>query len=68
MLFPILVDTEALESEISPGAIVRLHGAGEEDGGFGAEVGHAVFHHGEFERDDAGHFDGAAEGDFAVTL
>lgn len=48
-----------------------LHGPGEEDGGFAAlhtELGLAVLDHVEFERDDAGDFDGAAEGDFAVAL
>ncbi len=68
MLLAVLVDAEAFEGEVATGAELRLHGALLEDGRFHAEVGHAVFHDAEFQADDAGHFDGAAEGDLAVAL
>lgn len=68
VLLAVLVDAEALEGEVAAGSKLRFHGALLEDGGFDAEVGQAVFHDAEFEGDDAGHFDGAAEGDFAVAL
>jgi hypothetical protein len=68
VLLPVLVDAKAFEGEVAAGAELGLDGALVEDGGFHAEVGDAVFHHREFEGDDAGHFDGAAEGDLAVTL
>lgn len=68
VLFAVLVDAEALEGEVAAGAELGLDGALVEDGRFHAQVGHAVFHNAEFDRDDAGHFDGATEGDFAVAL
>jgi hypothetical protein len=71
VLFPVLVDGETLEGEHPAGAELGFYGAGEEDGGFPADhpqLGLAAFHDGEFEGDDAGDFDGAAEGDLAVAL
>jgi hypothetical protein len=68
VLLAVLVDAEALEGEVAAGAELGLDGTLVEDRGFHAQVGHAVLHHAEFERDDAGHFDGAAEGDFAVAF
>ena len=71
VLFAVLVDGEALEGEHAPRAELGFHGAGEEDGGFAVDhpqLGLAAFHDGEFEGDDAGDFDGAAEGDLAVAL
>jgi hypothetical protein len=68
VLPPILIDAEPFKREVATGAELGLHGPLVEDGGFHAEVRHPVFHHGELQRDDAGHFDGAAEGDFAVAF
>ena len=68
MLLPVLVDAEPFEGEVATGSELRLHGALVEDGGFHAEIGHAVFHDAEFQGDDAGHFNGAAKGYFAVAL
>lgn len=68
MLLAVLVDAEAFEGEVATGPELRLHGARVEDGRFHAEIGHAAFHDAEFQGDDAGHFDGAAEGYFAVAL
>lgn len=68
MLLPIFIDAEPLEGEVATRAELGLDGALLEDGGFHAEVGNAVFHHREFEGYYAGHFDGAAEGYFAVAL
>ena len=68
VLLSVLVDAEAFEGEIATGTVMRFDGSGEEERRFHAEVGHAVLHDGEFEGDDAGHFDGATEGDLAVTL
>lgn len=68
VLLAVFVDAEAFEGEVAAGAELRLDGALVEDWGFHAQVGHAVFHDAEFERDDAGHLDGATEGDFAVAL
>lgn len=68
VLFPVLVDAEALEGEIAAGAVMGLDGPREEERGSHIEILDAVLHDGELEGDDAGHFDGAAEGDFAVAL
>ncbi len=68
VLLPVLIDAKSLEGEVAAGAELGLHGALVEDGGFHAEVGDAVFHDGEFDGYNAGHFDGAAEGYFAVAL
>lgn len=68
VLLAVLVDGESLESEVPAGAELGLDGTGEEDGGFHAHLGHAVFDDGELECDDAGHLDGTAEGDLAVSL
>ena len=71
VLFALFVDAEAFEVDHAAGGELRLHGAGDIQGGFAAyhaEFGLAVFEDGEFDGDDAGDFDGAAEGDFAVAL
>ena len=68
MLFAMLIHTEALKSQVSAGAIMRLHGPGQEERGFHVEVLNTVFHDGEFDGDDARHFDGAAEGNLPVAL
>ena len=47
---------------------MRLDGPGQEDWGFHVEVLHPVLHHGQFDGDDACHFDRAAEGDLPVAL
>lgn len=68
VLLPVLVDAEAFKGQVAAGAELGFYGPLLEDGRFHAEVRHPVFHHREFERDDAGHLDGAAEGDLAVAL
>lgn len=68
MLLSILVDAEAFESQVPAGPVVRLDGAGEEERRLHGEVGLAVLHDAQLEGDDAGHLDGAAEGDLAVAL
>ncbi len=45
-----------------------LHGPGQEQRALHPQVRHAVLHDVELDGDDTGHFDGAAEGDFAVAL
>lgn len=68
MLRPVVVDTEPFEGKISTGAELRLDRARVENGRFHAHLRHAVFDHVEFYGDCSGHFDGTAEGDFAVSL
>lgn len=68
MLFALLIDTETLEINVSSGTEIRFHGAGDVDGRFHVQVLDPLLHDGELDRDDAGHFDGAAEADFAVAL
>ena len=68
VLLALLVNAEALERQIPPGSIMRLYGSGQEQRALHSQVRHSVLHDGEFDRDDAGHFDGAAKGDFAVAL
>lgn len=67
MLFSVFVDTEAFESQVATGSVVWLDGAWEVDWGFHSKVCYAVLHDAEVDGYDAGHFDGTAEGDFAVT-
>lgn len=61
MLLAVLIHAEALEVNVPSRPELRLHGAGDVDWRGGAELRHAGFHDAEFERDYAGHFDGAAE-------
>lgn len=68
MLFPILVDREALERQHSPGSKLRLYGTGDKDGALHVQVLDPALHQRELERDDAGHLDRAAERDLAVAL
>jgi hypothetical protein len=68
MLFARLVHAEPFEVNVSTRPELGLHGTGDVDGGFHAELRHAILHDGELECNDAGHFDGAAETDFAVAL
>lgn len=62
------VYAEAFEVDVPPGTELRLDGAGDVDGTLEAEIGHALFDDAEVDGDDAGHLDGAAEGDLAITL
>lgn len=68
MLHALLVDAEALKRQVPARSVVRLHRARQEEGALHVEVLDAALHDGQLERDDTGHFDGAAEGDFAVAL
>lgn len=63
-----LVHTETLEVDIPAGAKLRLDRPRDVDGRLHGQLLHAVLHHGEVDRDDAGHLDGAAERDLAVAL
>lgn len=63
-----MVDTEAFEGQVAAGTELRLHGTREENGRFHTHVRHAAFDHVDLNGDDAGHLDGAAEGNFAVAL
>lgn len=62
------VDREALKIYVPARTELRLNGPGDIDGRLEAEVGHAVLDDLEVDGDDAGHLDGAAERDLAVTL
>lgn len=64
MLLAILVHRESLEINIPARSKLRLDRTWDVDGRLHPELRDAVFHDGEFDRDDAGHFDGAAEGYF----
>lgn len=68
MLLAVLIDAEALKGQVTSGAVVWLDRARQKQRGLHIEVGHAVLHDGQFDRDDAGHLDGAAKGDFAIAL
>ena len=68
MLFTLLIHTKALKVDVPPRTELRLHWTREVDGTLHVELLHAALHDTEFDGDDACHFDGAAEGDFAVAL
>lgn len=70
VLLAVLVDAEAFKVDVAARSELRLDGAGAVDGRLDLQrvgVG-AGFQQREFDCDDAGHLDGAAEGDFAVAL
>ena len=68
MLHALLINAEPFKSQIPPGPKMRLHRAGEEKRTLHIEILHPTLHDGQLQRDDAGHLDGAAKGDFAVAL
>ena len=68
VLLALLVNAEPFKCQVPARSIMRFDRPGEEQGRFHAEVSHAVFHDGEFDGDDAGHFYGTTERDFAVAL
>jgi len=68
MLFALLIHTKALKVDVPPRTELRLHRTGDVNGTLHVELLHAALHDAEFDGDDACHFDGAAEGDFAVAL
>jgi hypothetical protein len=71
VLFAMLVDAEAFEVDHSSRGELGLDWTGDVNrrfASFHSQGFLAVFDHGEFDRDDAGDFDGPAEGDFAVAL
>jgi hypothetical protein len=68
MLFTIFINTEAFKINISARTKIGLHGSGYVDWRLHVQVRDAVFEDGEFDGDAAGHFNGAAKGDFAVAL
>ena len=68
MLHPLLIDAESLEGQIPAGSIVRLHGSRQEERTLHVQILHAILHHRQFHRDDAGHLDCAAERYLPVTL
>jgi hypothetical protein len=61
VLLSLLVDREPLESKVSSGPVMWLHRAWQVNGRLHAHLRHAVLDHGEFDCDDAGHFDRPAE-------
>lgn len=71
VLLTLLVNTKTLEVYHPAWTKLRLYWAGDENGRFAvdhAEFLLAIFDHVEFDGDDAGDFDGAAEGDLAIAL
>lgn len=68
MLHPLLVHAEALERQIPARSVMGLDRTRQEQGALHVQVLHAALHHGQFQRDDACHLDGAAEGNLAVAL
>jgi hypothetical protein len=68
MLFTVLINTEALEVDVPPWTKLWLDGTRLIDWRFHAKLLHSILHDGEFESDNARHFDCAAKGDFSVTL
>jgi hypothetical protein len=68
MLFACLVYAEPFKVDIPAWPKLGLYGARDVNGRLHPELRHAVLHDGKLECDDAGHFDGAAETDFAITL
>ena len=68
MLHPLLVDAEPFKRQIPSGAVMRLHWPRQEERALHVQIPDAALHHRQLQRDDAGHLDGAAKGDFAVAL
>ena len=68
MLLAILIHAEPLEGQVASRSKLRLNRSLVEDGRFHSEVGHTILHDIEFEGDNSGNFDGAAEGDLSVAL
>lgn len=68
MLHPLLVDAEPFKRQVPSGAVMRLHGPRQEKRTLHVQILDAALHHRQLQRDDAGHLDGAAKGDFAVAL
>ena len=68
MLHALLIDAEALKREIPARTVMRLHRSRQEQRTLHIQIRHAAFHDGQLQRDDAGHLDRAAEGDFAIAL
>lgn len=68
MLLSLLIHTKSLEVNIPAGTELRLHRARNINRTLHAQLLHAALHDGEFDGDDAGHLDGAAEGDLPVAL
>ena len=68
MLHALLVDAEAFKGEIPARPIMRLHWSGQEQRTLHVQIRHALLHDGQLQRDDAGHLDRAAKGDFPVPL
>ena len=68
MLFPVLIDAEALKGQVSTRTIMRLNRSWQEKRRLHAQIGHSVLHNSKLDGDDAGHFDGSAERDFTVSL
>lgn len=68
MLFALLIHTKPLKVDIPARTKLRLHRTRDVNGTLHVELLHAALHNAELDGDDACHFDGAAEGDFAVAL
>lgn len=68
MLFAVLVHAEALKGQIPAGTKVRLDRAWQEQRGLHVEIADAVLHHAQFNGNDTGYLNSAAEGDLPVAL
>lgn len=68
MLLALLIHTESLKVNIPSRAKLRLDRAGDVNRTLHAQLLHAALHDREFDGDDAGHLDGAAERDLPVAL
>jgi hypothetical protein len=68
MLFACLVYAEPFKVDIPAWPKLGLYRAGDVDGRLHPELRHAVLHDGKLECDDAGHLNGAAETNLAITL
>lgn len=68
MLFSMLIHTESFKVNVSTRTKLWLHGPGDVNGAFEAQVGHAVPENLEVDGNHTSHFDGAAKRNLAVTL
>ena len=61
MLFAILIHAKAFEIDVAAGAKLRFDWSRDVDGGFQAQLSHAVFHDSELNRNLPCHLDGTAD-------
>ena len=68
MLHALLIDAEPFKRQIPSGPIMRLDGSRQKQRTLHIQIPNPALHDRQLQRDDAGHLDGAAKGDFAVAL